>query len=323
MLKIYTDAQRKTAGLVTTDDVLKSCRAAAKLALQGDAWSLEDRADCAAHLTTLVLERAALDAESVLNGKGQTVLLNGGRGNLYPARLIGLDFLVKRGGDWRRAREAERARDEVEAAATGGGMAVHGSSMAPDAPSELRDAAPHTARRAALDMLQNAGLIGRRVEDAPAYLWTLAYASARASAGLESREIADELEMTFGTLRNHLSRAAKALRSGGHDMRAWVPALALEGHGWSRPGEYTAPKDRTRLAPADHAPITTRKTRTRTSAPGADWSAPRKWNGWTIDPLTPGTRARLEKATRMRRQRADAKTPDERRRARLAAGLDA
>jgi hypothetical protein len=319
-LKLYTAADRRRMNLVTADDILKSTRAAAKLGLQGEQWSAEDRAECAAHLVTLVMGRATLDAETVRTPA---------HGNLYPARLIGMDFLVKRAGDWRRAREAQIARDAADANERGG-MAVHGSTTGDNG--DANNLTPWGARIRAVEMLQNAGIIGATM-DAPAPMWSLAYGAARGAAGIESREVAEELELTFDTYRAHLSRAAKTLRAcGGWD--AWLDALLMEGIDWSAPGEYVHERaediaSRTARANARDAAVSVRTVKPRTigkrASAGAAWSRARVSPAFrvrtVIDPLPARTHDRLRKASDMRRKRAAAVTPAERRQARLAAGL--
>lgn len=173
-------------------------------------------------------------------------------------------------------------------------------------------------------------------------LWTLAYSAARAQDGLDAREIAAELELTDATHRQHLSRAAKMLRAYGPDadgvltddgatvagaaLRSWVDALNVDGCG----AEYASGilKRRERASQRDYsdAPVKTGKVARRTVDRGSEWSRPqtmRTRNGkrWTLDPLAPLQRARLEKGVALRRSRLAQLSDAERASARRAAGL--
>lgn len=375
------------------EDALKACRAAAKTAMQGDAYSADDRLEVAATLMLKVLERAALHADAAGNTR-----------DFLPAKYCGFDFLVKRAANERRAMDDRRAKlaqesseDSSEDDAPTSKLPVHGSVTA-DEVSPVNDGTATGARRAALDMLADAGLWdGRRAwhltanarahvqrseypqgtlfdERRPAArtpsvrakaptgpVWTLAYSVARMTAptpdetaegvtldawmsGKLADAIALELELTPATYRQHISRACKLLRTlPGSSLRSWVDALNITGYGWSAPDGAARMDERTR--PDEVAPVVFHRgaVHKRKTVLGSDWSRPylptlqrngmpsvaegRDRNGkpttasLKLDPLPPLTRARLDKAARMRRQRADAKTPQERRAAREAAGL--
>lgn len=377
-----TPGALKRARLVTSADVLETCRAAANLSLQGDGYSREDREDVATRLVIRVLERAALDTEvtALKSSTGEASAASYSAGDIFPARLIGFDFLCKRASDERDSIDAKRARlilesgedsgEESSEDSTGGALKVHGAATA-EAPDPLNDGTPAGARRQALRMLADAGLwegamswtltpnnergehaqgalwnretgatwsAPRGVTRASAptgALWTLAYTAARAADGLDAQELADELELSRAAHRAQCSRAARELASSGHDIRTWTEALNAEGLDWSAPDKTARAEERTRLAPDEHAPVTSAKVAKRTTDSGATWSrrakVKRQHDGrktiggpdTPVDPLTPNRRARLEKATKMRRARANAKDANALRAARLAAGLPA
>ena len=314
---IYTPNMARRARMVSAADLLRTCRAAAKLSLQGDAWSAEDRADLSAHLVGVVWQRAAKHAPQ---GWHPPMRLPRAIGFDYvPANLCGLDFLVKRGANWREARESERERDSIEAAARAAlefSPAVETGETA-----ELRGT-PYGARRTALEMLRNAGLLSWSGESPAGPMWTLAYSAARAAAGLESDAIATELELTPAQYRQHLSRAAKRVRYG--NMPQWYEALAVLAPDALQHAAPLEPSERYR--PDSFAPVECRTDkRLQPRAKLAQWAAPRTVQLGSvkrrIDPLPHTTHARLAKATDMRRKRASAKSADERRASRLAAGL--
>lgn len=314
---IYTPDMARRARMVSASDLLRTCRAAAKLSLQGDAWGPEDRADLSAHLVGVVWSRAAVWAPE---GWHVPMRLPRAIGADYvPANLCGLDFLVKRGANWREAREAQRERDSIEAAARAAlefAPAVETGETA-----ELRGT-PYGARRSALEMLRNAGLLSWSGESPAGPVWTLAYSAARAAAGLESDAIAVELELTPAQYRQHLSRAAKRVRYGNVPM--WHDALAVLAPATLQHAAPLEPSERYRPDAAAEVSCRTDK-RLAPSRKLAQWAAPRTVLLGSvkrrIDPLPTTTHQRLAKASDMRRKRAAARTADERRAARLAAGL--
>lgn len=157
-----TTKPRKANGtpLVDAKDVLATCRVAANLALQGETYSEHDRADTTAALVLLVMERAKDDPETLRATPGGYPM------DLYPARLIGMDFLVHRAANERRKLTTSRERQLEDRAASDtwtpetaptGKLSVHGSAAAEDA-SPINDGTAHGARMTALAMLADAGL---------------------------------------------------------------------------------------------------------------------------------------------------------------------
>lgn len=339
----------KRRRMVPMADVMAVTRAAAKLALQGESFNPEDRADCSAWLLGKILERASV--ASVRRGRPADVLdfitramddpnlhlhvmRSSVEADYIPARFCGLDYCVKVAGAFRRSLESQRTRDAVEAAAQAA------EDFTPDvetgATDEVRGTA-HGARVAALDMLRSAGLIGDRLPVAAkqaatphAPLWTLAYTAARASAGLESSEIAAELDMDAAAHRKALSRAARELDYS--TPVAWGDALHVLTGGLSY-GVHTARQEgvkvrlRDALRPDAHAPVhckpIAKASPLRKRAPWSAAHVSRIPGGERkmVEPLKATTRARYAKATAMRRARAAARTPEDIRTARLAAGL--
>lgn len=284
-----------TVKLIPASDALKVCRAAAKLAMQGETYSYDDREDCAMDLLSLILERAKLEAENI-------------DPEWLPANLCGIDFLTRRALNVRRKMEGENGRTERAKEDARSGFYVV------DTPDELRGSW-QSAATAANRMLRSAGV------PATGDAWTAAYASARANAGLESREIAEELGMSFAAYRKGLSRGARKLSERG-SMEDWSWALGtLDAGGSEHPSTDDLPESE-RIAPGHRVPnvkgstlplgdITPKRTRTRTRDSLAAWARPTVSSAWpmhrvVIDPLPPRTRARLDKAARMRRARATA-----------------
>lgn len=304
-----TPAQARKLRLVTGEDVLKTCRVAAAIALKGEAFGEHDRMDTAAGLVLHVMEKAKEDHETVHPADGLEAL--------YPARLIGMDFLVQRASDARRALllRSERHGAELESAdsteddAPKSRLTIHGAAAAPDA-DPLNDGTPWGARRAALSMLADAGLwdgsraahltplpgnvepmahpqgvlfpdersprVTRSTVRATAPdrdLFSVAYMVCRATgAGLEGPEVAAELDMSADALKSLVKRVSKRLRKTGHDPREWFPALNAEGLGWTAPQGTLRTDERASQRDFQEAPTTTRKIAKRSTDQGGEWT---------------------------------------------------
>jgi hypothetical protein len=234
------------ARTVTVVELHSRAQAAASLAMRGQRYDLEDRRDCAAEITAQVYAWAKdagkigsariISRPSSVNGgapvsyskrspqKSLDTAAVGGITETVPGDRASFTYLYGLARTVRRAIDRDRDRDLADAterAATGGFIAA--------ALGELPDPAatvgtPDRAASAAREIVR--ALIGvPKAGDAP--IFTLAYSAARASAGLQSPEIARELDLTPAAHRQHLTRAAKRLRSGG-DWSAADFADALE-----------------------------------------------------------------------------------------------
>lgn len=308
-------ATRKVSPMVSAEDVLKTCRVAANLALRGETYSEHDRSDTTAALVLLVMERAKDDAETWKAPTGDTY---------FPARLIGMDFLVQRAANERRklttAMERTKELESTVSAedAPTGKLSVHGSSAAPDEASPINDGTPWGARITALNLLADAGLwegarsgklapnvranVDRvkfpqghlfderrevpttvRAKAPTGPLWTLAYTMARVAgcamdtegAMIDNGAVAEELGLKSSAHKMQLKRGAQALAESGHTVGEWMSALNAEGLHWSAPEGAQGMDERTTQKHVDGS-VLTRPTAKRTSDRGSEWSKPRK-----------------------------------------------
>lgn len=222
---------------------------------------------------------------------------------------------------WRRSVEAQRRRDADESKREKNRFPLSSPSTVPGShprASEIdeRRGTPWGARTAAVEMLRAAGLMGDRIPKGP--LWTLAYTAARASAGLESREIADELEISFPLQRKHVERAAERLAASGHGIPDWAEALAIEaGVSLKATASRSASADlesgwrgKDSAGPAP-APVVVKVRKLRPRKRPAGWS--------TALPET--TKRRLAAAAENRRKREAMLSPEEREQRRHEAGI--
>lgn len=226
----------------------------------------------------------------------------------------------------RRSIDRDRNRDAQAAGETAASTAFRPQITTPD-PETCRT--PDGAAHVALAMLESAGCRPLRKGDAP--LYSLAYSAARASAGLESGEIAEELALSPAAQRQHLSRASAKLRKGPHAPHDWAHALALPDGGTERAHAAPLPDSNgARLRPGDVFPNASAERRTaplaqvherRMAGPHRPpWTPGQTGAGWT-NGLPAGSRSRLAAQASRQRDRAQAK-PDAKRAAdRTAAGL--
>lgn len=249
---------RRSAGFIPVSELPSRAAAATRMAMGSDAYSDENRADVAAEIVAAVLaelpgdatRRAPMDRVQVKHGRPADVLRwidraeldapKVGTGDFIAASAAATIRLYNRACTLRRSVDRQRERDAQDAAERAASAFSAAPITGPDAETV---GTPLGARRAAMALLDDIGLRPLRKGDAP--IFTLAYASFRATAGLESREIAAELGITFGTLRNHLSAAAGKIPAAPHKDRtgetygrpraAWVDALALPEGGTERP----------------------------------------------------------------------------------------
>jgi hypothetical protein len=314
------------AAMLTVADFRSRCAAAAKLAMRGQNYDAEDRADCAAKIAAETFG----NGRAGLRGTPRDVLRYLDWTERYPATVAALaaedvaaipasaatfSRLYGVAMNYRRALDRQRVRDAADAAER-----ARNDSFTPHVPSEdpaLRGT-PWGARRTAVEMLRDLGALGAVVEPGP--LWTAAYSAARSAAGLESREIAAELDIGYDTLRAHLSRAAGKLPSCSalgipeHAEALSIPEPVARKASATRNHAATPSDTDWRTRPATAAPVTCRIDR---SAVG-NVDTP----NWTLD-LPAATRARLAHGARINRMRAEAKPRATRDRDRLSAGLPA
>ncbi len=345
--------------------------AAVKMAMGSDAYSDEDRADAAAEIVAKLL--ADNPGERIRTAPMERVqplrpyavacycaaLYDGAElpAALRPSpsadawrvpshlasvtRLFHLACHLRRTLDRNRVRDAEDCAQRAADSFTTAGPEV----IAQDTRETV--GTPDGAHRVAMDMLAMIGMRPLRRPDRPVY--SLAYAAARASAGLESGEIAEELGVSYGTLRNHLSAAhrvfcpvevAKGWRAPEcHTQRDYAAALAiLDSGGAERPrvapmpesnGIRSAMKDgQTAAFPnvsADRARILAaplRESRTRPTRKPWDTVAVGKRRGaaWTRS-MPARSQSRLAAAATHSRRKTAAKTDAQRSADRKAAGI--
>lgn len=350
----YTDAEREdTAAELTARTVTDAAAMRRRCHCGGPAqWrhTVTDDYGTAVEVTTCTLHRATV-ARPVLH-----------REDAIPADLCSVTRLYHLACTLRRSIDRDRARDAADAArrAETADLEAH-SPVAPDWDAHT----PHGARRTALEMLSNAGVIGdtgrripgprnappmgrphgtprevlafidaamagrllkplplrpARVEPKiPAPLWTLAYTVARsATGGLESREIAAELDLTFSAYRQHLSRAATLLAKTPGAQRDWAEALAILPGGIGKSHATPLPESMgVRSAPGHTFPNTdaerrtvpaTPLTETRTRATRKAWhTVPvgrRQTADWAVG-LPPRSASRLAAAATVSRKRTE------------------
>ncbi len=218
MPKFTADPSNIRDGHISTAELLSRCQAAARLATYGasESWRHEDRLDIAAELCADYLASCAKLPEQLETGKASLATI---KGRMLSAKVIRRECvdsvpepkfsaLVGKARNLKRSSDLARERDgryAAEHAAT-----AQFTSEVPLADPETRGT-PHGARMVAVGMLRDLGALGATVEHGP--LWSAAYAAARAAAGIDSAEIAEELDISPDTLRQHISRAAKRLPS--------------------------------------------------------------------------------------------------------------
>lgn len=326
-------AAKIEARRIDVSDLQSRCAAAARMALRGQNWSAEDRADCAADLVCRVWadvvesnrigSRAGQVRSSVKSGdrvtytkkspqKSKDTVGTDARITTIPAELATFTRLYGLASNYRRGVERQRDRDMADALLN----AERAESFVPyvEAPASETGGTPWGARRTALELLRTIGLLGE--SEAPHWgpLWTLAYSAARAiesaEDGIGRAEIAEELELSAETLRQHLSRAVARIPAAGVHTRAqWADALYVPLGGVAlKPSRsrtlsadmgtrHNGPRDY--VKPEDHAPVESRRDGRiiRRTDRLSDWGKALK----TGTPAQRRTAARLETATAIRR----------------------
>lgn len=174
---------------------------AAKLALRGNAFKPDDVADCASKILLGVLERARENAPT-------------GPLDRIPGRLSSYGHLCHKAADWR---DAEENRREKKAEEESRNTNLASFARAPELPADPTVGTPWGARSKAVAMLRETGQLrpGQPIFWGP--VWTTAYTAARAVVtmdedtteveSLDPDALAEELEVTPATYRQHLSRA--------------------------------------------------------------------------------------------------------------------
>jgi transcriptional regulator with XRE-family HTH domain len=330
---------KRQRDLVGLTEVMRLARAAAGLAMQGDYYSREDRADAAAAITLRVWETAraagtngmaVVMAPSSLSGpapkmaKGATAKTTPRKRvmeDAVPSSLVTMSKLYGHACNLRVTIRRDRERDLQQAAedARTGAFLAHGPALSYGVPAD-----PAHAHDAAHGMLLDLGLDS----DPEGSLYRVAYAAAREAAGLTGEEIAAELGIRRGTLAQQINRAATKVPSAQtHTAREHAEALHVDEYVEPpRPQKASLPESNgERLKPGHRYP------QTRAIVPSLPVTerklagGRRKWNGnataaWT-DGLPGATRARLRKSAQLQRARAAAKTAEQRKLDRLSAGL--
>jgi hypothetical protein len=330
---------KRQADLVPMTEVMRLARAAAGLAMQGDYYSREDRADAAAALTLRVWETACelrangaqfATAPSSLSGPAPKMAKGASAKttprtrvveDAVPSSLVTMSKLYGQACSLRRTIRRDRERDLQQAAedARTGAFLAHGPALNYGTPAD-----PAQAHEAAHGMLLDLGLDS----DPEGSLYRVAYAAAREAAGLIGSEIAAELGMPRGTLVAEINRAAKKVPSAKtHTPRQHAEAMHVDEYVEPpRPQKASLPESNgERLKPGHRYP------QTRAIVPSLPVTerplagGRRKWNGrktaaWT-ETLPGATRARLRKSAELQRARAAAKTAEQRKLDRLGAGL--
>lgn len=358
---------RRSTGYVPVSELPSRCTAAVRLAMGSDSYSDAHREDVAAELVARTVADAGTHGATCtlcsgpaawrlpVRTAGRTFHLHrcgrhGGTGrgwrpvirreDAVPADLCSVTRLYHLALTLRRSLDRAMARDAAEAAEAAERAPLEAHREGEGA--EVRST-PHGARRAALDMLRNSGLVGERLPlpgaratSPHAPLWTLAYTAARAAAGLESEEIAAELDLDPAAHRKALSRAAADLRKVPGAQRAWAEALCIlpggisgKGHTATRLpesfGVRTAPghtlpntaEDRATVAVSPLHCTATRATRT----PWHELPVNRRRTAdWTAA-LPARSSSRLAAAAVITRKRAAAKSNTQRKADRAAAGI--
>lgn len=327
---------------ITPSELASYCLAAAKLSLRG--WEWADIADCSAHVVTVTLEKLAGDREHLGTGTGRDVVAYLKRAeHVAPGMLAACDAVPRSAANlrtlqqiaskWRRSVEAERRRDADDARAKKNTSPLTSSTMPGSHPARndediLRRCTPWGARITAMHLLDSAGLLGATVDHGP--LWTLAYSAARVrvaetddseSKGVESREVAEELGITWATYRQHLKRATERLRASEHDMPEWATALLVDDpviavkatatrSAAADMGDRSAWRGKDSAIPAA-APVSVKVRKLRPRKTPAPWTAS----------LPQRTQDRLAAAAANRRAREAELSPEDRAARRREAGI--
>jgi hypothetical protein len=357
---------REDLHLVDADHVWRTARAAAAMGMRNaDKYDAEVRADAAADVVARVWSKAGNAAPSCRRCAGPRrylVTLWTGTGcetatvpmctrcaaphrdrtpMLPTSPSVDADsatftHCLNLVANYRRSLDAQRARDAADAAA----RAAHSIEVDPtlevitgNHPDVI--GTPASARRSAVEMLRNAGLLGDAVQWGP--LWTLAYSIARTAAPdretgevLDPEALARELELSRAAVRKHVQRASERLAASGHDHSAWLDALEVQtaalGKSHAAPLPLSASGTevdtdwRTRRSErianvADSAlpaaPVTCRSEAPCPRETVADWTAY----------LSPVQAARMERMSEIRWTEFRARTDSERTMIRAAAGL--
>lgn len=352
---------------IPMSEVMRLARNAAGMAMKGKAYGPDDRADAAATITLRVWE-AASEAGRITRAPGSPAKISGGTTGApaamptslggrvkmskgkkakaapalliiepaVPAEMATMKILLSHASNLRKSLLRDRNRQERLGAieARERGFVAHVPSMSYGAPAD-----PAEAHRAARAMLGELGLA--RLGKA----YPLAYAAARAAAGMLEREVATELGVSRGTFVSTLSRQAAKVPSGHtHSYRAHADALHVDEHrDLPRVKAAAGLSEATRERSGDTVPNTGTPSRSEAAAaayraeygPHAELPARgrkaivsehpvserrlaggrRKWNGktaaeWTTG-LHPATRGRLHRSAEIQRERAAAKRAGE------------
>lgn len=325
---------------IDVTDLQSRCAAAARMALRGQNWSAEDRADCAADLVCRVWSdvvesnrigsRAGKVRSSVAYGDRVTYSQKSPQKSLdrvdtdarvatIPADLATFTRLYGLASNYRRGVERQRERDIADAMLNAERASDFHAFT--EAPASEVGGTPWQARRTALELLRTIGLLGESESPHWGPVWTLAYASARAvesaewdGNGIARDAVAEELELTPDALRQHLSRAVARIPAAATHTRAqWAEALYVPTGGValkpSRSRTLSAdmgtrqngPRDY--LKPEDHARVESRRDGRiiRRTDRLSDW-------GKALAKGTPAQRrtaARLQTATDIRRGKVE------------------
>jgi hypothetical protein len=233
-------------------DVIGRAFAAAAKVLNGDAWGYQRKVDCAADIVARVMELRPADncrkcgaprayrvtirpnVPGIYTGRAvaRKVPMCLAHGRAYPERrpvmpderdtiarrhvsMFRLEGMAK---NWRDSHLAAQARDlQVAADATTITMESYPSTSRPTG-------TPYRAADAAADILDTLG-----VDPTADALFNVAYAAARESDGLSTDEIAAELDVKPGTLRQHLNRfAGKVPSAAVYSPRVHAEALHVD-----------------------------------------------------------------------------------------------
>lgn len=339
--------------------------AAVKLAMGSDAYSDEDRADAAAQIVTDVLadlpdrtRRMPMDRVQTIRATDSAAVLDMLRwietaerdaplhdgGAMVPADRVSVTRLYNRACHLRRTIDRQHNRDDIYAAELAA-RAFDLGIMPSEDPETVGTALG--ARKVALSMLDAIGCRPLRKGDAP--IFTLAYAAARATAGLESDQIARELHLNPAAYRKHLSRAPSRIpaaplkdRTGdwhGMHRSAWADALLMPEGGSERPrveglpdsngvrsamgknGETArfpnVPAERQRIGVA---PVEQRATRP-TRKPWLGVPVAKRRNADWANGLPARSQSRLAAAATVSRKRVEAKTDMQRLADRASVGI--
>lgn len=327
--------------LVPMSDVLRFCRGAAALALKGEKWSGEDRADVAAQLVCQVWEKA-------VSQRANTSAVE-----VAPTSLAGPAPKMPKGKIAKSAPKARMTVDAVPASLCKGSDLYGAASNIKRAMISERDRLEKVGAERARSHGFRTGNVGAYPEGIPAdpaaahthtrqilcdlgvarlgKLYPAAYAACREAAGMTGAEIADELGISAGSLKRLRSTSAQLLPSA-QVYGAQVHADALRVDEYAPPlrtldavlpesnGERIRPGHAFPNVPGAIVPV----------APVAAFSVRggrRKWDGesgaeWTRR-LSAPLRGKLAQGARNQRDRMAGKSEADRQRDRLQAGIPA